>query len=84
VLFLLLFGYLIKLLLTLTPLLDCFLTDMARQYSDLEEKHSQGQAELARWCSDLEEKYSQGQTCDTSGVTMARAHLGTKDCDHMW
>jgi hypothetical protein len=66
VLFLLLFGYLIKLLLTLTPLLDCFLTDMARQYSD------------------LEEKYSQGQTCDTSGVTMARAHLGTKDCDHMW
>jgi hypothetical protein len=62
VLFLLLFGYLIKLLLTLTPLLDCFLIDMARQYSDLEEKHSQGQAELARQCSDLEEKYSQGQT----------------------
>jgi hypothetical protein len=22
--------------------------------------------------------------CNTSGVTMARAHLGTKDCDHMW
>jgi hypothetical protein len=21
---------------------------------------------------------------NTSGVTMARAHLGTKDCDHMW
>jgi hypothetical protein len=60
--FLLLFGYLIKLLLILTPLLDCFLPDMARQYSDLEEKHSQGQAELARRCSDLEEKYSQGQT----------------------
>jgi hypothetical protein len=59
---LLLFGYLIKLLLTLTPLLDCFLPDMARQYSDIEEKHSQGQAELARRCSDLEEKYSQGQT----------------------
>ena len=59
---LLLFGYLIKLLLTLTPLLDCFLPDMARQYSDLEEKHSQGQAELARRCSDLEEKYSQSQT----------------------
>jgi hypothetical protein len=35
---------------------------MARQYSDLEEKHSQGRAELARRCSDLEEKYSQGQT----------------------
>jgi hypothetical protein len=52
---LLLFGYLIKLLLILTPLLDCFLPDMARQYS-------QGQAELARRCSDLEEKYSQGQT----------------------
>jgi hypothetical protein len=59
---LLLFGYLIKLLLILTPLPDCFLTDMARRYSDLEEKHSQGQAELARWCSDLEEKFSQGQT----------------------
>ena len=40
---LLLFGYLINLLFNLTPLLDCFLTDMARQYSDLEEKHSQGQ-----------------------------------------
>ncbi|XP_020393987.1 uncharacterized protein [Zea mays] len=36
--------------------------DMARQYSDLEEKYSQGQTELARRCSDLEEKYSQGQT----------------------
>jgi hypothetical protein len=59
---LLLYGYLIKLLLTLTPLLDCFLPDMARQYSNLEEKHSQGRAELARRCSDLEEKYSQGQT----------------------
>jgi hypothetical protein len=59
---LLLFGYLIKLLLTLTPLLDCFLLDMARQCSDLEEKHSQGQAELARRYSDLEEKYSQSHT----------------------
>jgi hypothetical protein len=56
------FGYLIKLLLTLTPLLDYFSPDMARQYSDLEEKHSQGQAELVRHCSDLEEKYSQSQT----------------------
>ncbi|XP_020406699.1 uncharacterized protein [Zea mays] len=36
--------------------------DMAQRYYDLEEKHSQGQAELARRCSDLEEKYSQGQT----------------------
>jgi hypothetical protein len=35
---------------------------MARQYSDLEEKHSQSQAELVRRCSDLEEKYSQSQT----------------------
>jgi hypothetical protein len=46
----------------LTPLLDYVLPDMARQLSDLEEKHSRGQAELARRCSDLEEKYSQGQT----------------------
>jgi hypothetical protein len=22
--------------------------------------------------------------CNTPGVTMARAHLGTKDCDQMW
>jgi len=35
---------------------------MAQQYSVLEEKHSQGQAELVRRCSDFEEKYSQSQT----------------------
>ena len=52
-LFLLVFGYLIKLLLTLTPLLDYFLLDMARQYSDLEEKYSQGQTELARVSASL-------------------------------
>jgi hypothetical protein len=34
---LLLSGYLIRLLLILTPLLDCFLPDMTRQYSALEE-----------------------------------------------
>jgi uncharacterized protein YlxW (UPF0749 family) len=55
-------GYLIKLLLILTPLLDCFSLDMTRQYSALEEKRSQDQAELVRRCSDLEEKYSQSQT----------------------
>jgi hypothetical protein len=60
--FLLPFGYPIKLLLTLTPLLDCFSLDMARQYSNLKEKHSQGQAKLVWWCSNLEEKYSQSQT----------------------
>ena len=31
-----------------TPLLDYFLTDMARRYFDLEEKYSQGQTELAQ------------------------------------
>jgi uncharacterized protein YlxW (UPF0749 family) len=56
------FGYLIRLLLILAPLLDCFSPDMTRQYSDLEEKHSQGQAVLVQRCSDLEEKYSQSQT----------------------
>ena len=35
---------------------------MARQISILEEKHSQGQAELVQRCSDFEEKYSQSQT----------------------
>ena len=60
--FLLPFVSLIKLLLNLTLLLDCFSLDMARQFSVLEEKHSQSQAELVRWCSDFEEKYSQSQT----------------------
>jgi hypothetical protein len=35
---------------------------MARQISILEEKHSQGQAELVQRCSDFEEKYSQSQS----------------------
>ena len=56
------FVYFIKLLLNLTLLLDCFSLDMARQFSVLEEKHSQSQAELVRRCSDFEEKYSQSQT----------------------
>jgi hypothetical protein len=60
--FLLSFVYLIKLLLNLTLLLDCFSLDMAWQISVLEEKHSQSQAELVRRCSDFEEKYSQSQT----------------------
>jgi uncharacterized protein YlxW (UPF0749 family) len=60
--FLLPFDYLIKLLLNLTLLLDCFSLDMARQFSVLEEKHSQSQAELVRRCSDFEEKYSQSRT----------------------
>ena len=60
--FLLPFVYLIKLLLNLTLLFDCFSLDMARQFSVLEEKHSQNQAELVRRCSDFEEKYSQSQT----------------------
>jgi hypothetical protein len=34
---------------------------MARQFSVLEEKHSQNQAELVRRCSEFEEKYSQSQ-----------------------
>jgi hypothetical protein len=58
-----LFVFLIELLYTLTLFwLDCLSLDMARQISVLEEKHSQGQAELVRRCSDFEEKYSQSQT----------------------
>jgi uncharacterized protein YlxW (UPF0749 family) len=60
--FLLSFVYLIKLLLNLTLLLDCFSLDMARQISVLEERHSQSQAELVRRCSDFEKKYYQSQT----------------------
>jgi uncharacterized protein YlxW (UPF0749 family) len=60
--FLLPFVYLIKLLLNLNFLLDHFSLDMARQFSVLEEKHSQNQAELVSRCSDFEEKYSQSQT----------------------
>jgi hypothetical protein len=56
------FVYLIKLLLNLTLLLDCFSLDMARQFSVLEEKHSQSQAKLVRRCSDFEGKYSQSHT----------------------
>ena len=37
------------------------LSDMARRYSELEEKHLQHQADSTRRYSDLEEKYSQGQ-----------------------
>jgi hypothetical protein len=43
-------------------LFDYLSTDMDRQISVLEEKHSQGQAELVRRCSDFEERYSQSQT----------------------
>jgi Tfp pilus assembly protein PilE len=35
---------------------------MIRQISILEEKHSQGQAELVQRCSNFEKKYSQSQT----------------------
>jgi hypothetical protein len=56
------FVYLIKLLLNLTLLLDCFSIDMARQFSVLEEKHSQSQVELVWRCSDFEGRYSQSQT----------------------
>jgi hypothetical protein len=38
------------------------LSDMARQCSELEEKHLQHQADSTRRYFDLEEKYSQGQT----------------------
>jgi hypothetical protein len=34
-------------------LLDCFLIDMARRYSDLEEKYSQGQTDLAQVSASL-------------------------------
>jgi uncharacterized protein YlxW (UPF0749 family) len=56
------FGYLIKLLLILASLLDCFSPDMTRQYSDLKGEYCRGQAALVQQCSDLEEKYSQSQT----------------------
>jgi hypothetical protein len=32
---------------------DCFLIDMVRRYSDLEEKYSQGQTELAQVSASL-------------------------------
>jgi hypothetical protein len=47
------FGYFIKLLLTLTLLLDCFSPDMVRQYFVLEEKYSQSQTELAQVSASL-------------------------------
>jgi hypothetical protein len=47
------FGYFIKLLLTLTLLLDSFSPDMVRQHSVLEEKYSQSQTELAQVSASL-------------------------------
>jgi hypothetical protein len=73
--FLLPFVYLIKLLLNLTLLLDCSSLDMARQFSILQEKHSQSQAELVRWCYDFEEKYSRSQT------ELAQASTALNDAD---
>ena len=67
--------YLVKLLLNLTFSLDCFSLDMARQFSVLEEKHSQSQAELVRRCSDFEEKYSQSQT------ELAQAYAALNDAN---
>jgi hypothetical protein len=39
-------------------LLDCFLTDMARRYSDLEGRYSQSQAELAQVSASLNDANS--------------------------
>jgi hypothetical protein len=47
-------------------------------YKEQEGNEHQGQPEqgtLISLCSG---------SCNTSGVTMARAHLCTDDCDHMW
>jgi hypothetical protein len=46
-------GYLTDLLFGWTPLFDRFLLDMARRYTDLEEKYSQGQTDLARVSASL-------------------------------
>jgi hypothetical protein len=65
---------------------------MARQISVLEEKYSQGQAELVRRCSDFEERYSQSQTelgrvsaalndANTLNSTL-RAHLDSEKVTH--
>ena len=52
---------------------------MARQISILEEKHSQGQAELVQRCSDFEEKYSQSQT-ELAQVSAALSDANTVNC----
>jgi hypothetical protein len=48
-----LLGYLINLLFGWISLFNCFLLDMARRYSDLEEKYSQGQTDLAQVSASL-------------------------------
>jgi hypothetical protein len=42
--------------------------------------------ELLSWDSSLPSDFvlHSRSMCNTSGVTMARAHLCTNDCDHMW
>jgi hypothetical protein len=47
------------------PLFDCFLTDMARRYSDLETKNSQDQAELVRVSALLNDANSLISTLNT-------------------
>jgi hypothetical protein len=37
------------------PFFDCFLLDMARRYTELEEKYSQGQTDLARVSASLDD-----------------------------
>jgi hypothetical protein len=48
-----LIGYLINLLFGWIFLFNRFLLDMARRYSDLEEKHSHGQTDLAQVSASL-------------------------------
>jgi hypothetical protein len=43
----------------------CFLSDMTRRYSELEEKHLQYQTDSTRRYSELEERYLQHQTDST-------------------
>jgi hypothetical protein len=56
---------------------DCFLLDMTRRYSELEEKHLQYQTDSTRRCSELEERYSQGQ------IDLARVSASLDDANSL-
>jgi hypothetical protein len=64
------FSYLTDLLFGWIPLCDRFLIDMARRYSDLEEKYSQGQTDLARVSASLNDANMRNSTL--------HAQLGSK------
>jgi hypothetical protein len=71
------FGWLINLFFDCVSFFGCFLSDMTRRYSELEEKHLQYQTDSTRRYSELEGKYSQGQ------IDLARVSASLDDANSL-